>query len=886
MTDMAVLPASHQRLRRLGALAVVNFLVLMPSIDAQPKAVYAAPSSSLPGSVSCDATPIVSSNSSVAARRFTPLTPRRVIDTRSGTGGPAEPLRQGCVLRLAIDGLADIPTSAVALELSVTAVDSVNFGFLTAYACDDGRPPTSNLNTRLGAPAPNQVMVAVGTSRAICIFTSVTTHVVVDVFGWFGTQGLRHVDLEPVRVLDTRTQPQGELGRLHSNSVLHLPLAGSTLPSSAAAVAANFTVASSHAPGFLVAFPCGGDVPLASNVNFLAGEERAGSALVGLGAGGALCVLSNVDVDLIIDVTGYFEAPGFGPDTTLRIGAAHRLVDTRDGTGGSSTPLPGGHVLHFAPDIDAAGPASAYAAALNIVATGSSGAGHLRLYPCDDPPPLVSAVNFRAVEEATNMLIVPIGRDGLICVFASSATDVVIDQVALMSAPGMISHLDIAGADPFPTFDPTERDYSIVCAAGGANLTVRALGVPGVDVTVGGLLTTSTQSLFVETDKFVGVVLSRGSERAEYRFRCLPPDFPTYSIERPGEPQAGWYVGTLGWGTALGQFVVILDERGALVWYKRTEATMIDVKPWMDGNLAWVLLGSGSTPDRGYRVTRLDGSLVEELTNSGIPTDHHDLAAAPGGNHALISYVPREHVDLTALGAEYSTDETVVDGVIQELDSSGALVWEWKSVDHIAPEETTWRDGQTDLLHINSIDPQPNGDYIVSARHLDSVLRIDRSTGKVLWKLGGSEANLDGAVSMTILNDPLHGPRAMHDARLTPDGVLTMHDNRSNTGEPARVVAYQLDEVNHTATLIWEHREPQLLQSGFIGSARRQPDGGFVICWGGLQPFMDEVDVNGNRLMAFSSDVGGFSYRFIKAAPSTFDREMLEQTAGGIAAAP
>jgi hypothetical protein len=367
-------------------------------------------------------------------------------------------------------------------------------------------------------------------------------------------------------------------------------------------------------------------------------------------------------------------------------------------------------------------------------------------------------------------------------------------------------------------------------------------------------------------------------------------------------------MGTLGWSVNpnVGKFVVILDNHGAPVWYKRTEQPVIDVKPWTNGNLAWTpLLGAafGTTPARGYRVTALNGTLVEELkTWAGTSTDHHDLLSLPGGNRAMITYVLRgSTVDLTSFGSGYFPNDFALDSEIQELNSNDNVVWTWNSDAHFNTAETTFpvrfnppatsHNGAVDMLHINSIDRQPNGDYIVSARHLDAVFRIDRTSGDVLWKLGGAGTalNPDNAAAMTISGDPLGGPKRMHDARLSPTGLLTMFDNRSGTGQSPRVVAYQLDETAHTATMVWQHTYPTPgLFSFGLGSARRNGDGSYVISWtgGNLQPVLEEVDAQGNRLLAVTDQNLSQSYRFIKVAPATFSRQTLLQTAGGSAQAP
>jgi hypothetical protein len=453
----------------------------------------------------------------------------------------------------------------------------------------------------------------------------------------------------------------------------------------------------------------------------------------------------------------------------------------------------------------------------------------------------------------------------------------------------------------------------MICPAAGSDLSIDAAGTPQVAITIDGAPFTGATTKHVATDGLTRVKFTRGADSTEYTFRCLPPDFPPYTIDRPGSPQPGWYMGGVGWSVPpTSKFVVILDNHGAVIWYKRTDNQFVlDAKPWPGGNVAWVpQLGPafGTDPARGYRVNALNGNLVAQLkTSAGTPTDHHDMVALPGGNRAMITYVRRPGiVDLRSLqpvaapGVTLHSDDTAIDSHIQELAPNGAVLWDWHSQDHFNLLETTLvpqrfdppatvYGGAVDLAHINSIDRQPNGDYVVSARHFDSVFRIDHTTQNVLWKLGGSAvANKDGAAHMTIVGDPLGGPKRMHDARLGADGILTMFDNRSGTGQPPRVVAYRLDETAFTATMLWQRTYPDPAGSSFgLGSARLNPDGSVVISWGVLQPMLEELDADGHRMLAVTDHApGALSYRFIKVPIDTYDRQVLLQNAGGNAQAP
>ena len=96
---------------------------------------------------------------------------------------------------------AGVPADATGVALNLTAASPAAAGFVTVWPCDRPRPTASNLNVTAGTDRANLVLVAPDGDGEVCVFTSGTTHVVVDVFGWFGDG---FVGTTPTRVLDTR----------------------------------------------------------------------------------------------------------------------------------------------------------------------------------------------------------------------------------------------------------------------------------------------------------------------------------------------------------------------------------------------------------------------------------------------------------------------------------------------------------------------------------------------------------------------------------------------------------------------------------------------------------------------------------------------------------
>ena len=207
------------------------------------------------------------------------------------------------------------------------------------------------------------------------------------------------------------------------------------------------------------------------------------------------------------------------------------------------------------------------------------------------------------------------------------------------------------------------------------------------------------------------------------------------------------------------------------------------------------------------------------------------------------------------------------------------MVWSWDAFDHISVAET---DPQFraqlvfspfDAFHWNSIEATDTG-FIVSFRHLDAVYAIDKATGDIDWKLGGTPT----PQSLTVVNDPVFTGGShfggQHDARRLSDGTVTLHDNGSNLGRAPRAVRYQIDESARTATMVEQLSDAAVVPtSGCCGSARRLDGGDWVVGWGGTNT-VSELTSSGSRvfLMQFTT---GTLYRAVPVPFGVLDRAAL-----------
>ena len=442
--------------------------------------------------------------------------------------------------------------------------------------------------------------------------------------------------------------------------------------------------------------------------------------------------------------------------------------------------------------------------------------------------------------------------------------------------------ITLAGPPMFPTFDEDTHDYAVWCDQGANNIDVQVLAGTATAITVDGTPTTSGAVVprTVVNDEAIVVDVQRGALEDQYWFRCLPHDFPSYGIEKPGVAGPGYYFVSFGWGrggiTGKPAYLAMLDTNGVPVWYKRPRLIATDQKVLPDGTLTWVEQGDAPRP-KAYTVHTFAGDPVNVFRTPGYELDNHDIIYLANGNVMVGAYKDRQCVDLTVLGL--GACETAIDALLQEIDpSDGSVVWEWDSKDHIPVSDTIFQ--TRDIVHWNSFEEMADGNILMSARS-GGVYKINRATGAIMWKLGGNGA-AGGSPALTIIDDPWPGPQYQHDARELPDGTITMHDNHGIPGFRPRAVRYQIDEGAMTATMVEQHvnDDPDGGLSGFIGGARWQPDGHVIMAWGGTSPFLEEVDENGDTVFVIRENEL-WQYRAVKYGLDELDIDMLRSTTGG-----
>ena len=236
---------------------------------------------------------------------FHPITPARLLDTRTA---PASPLVGGTTRDVVIGGQAGVPATAAAVALNVTVTEPTASSFLTVWPAGAPRPTASNINMVPGQTVPNMVVVGLGASGAVSLFNFAgTTHAIIDVAGWFDA-GFHPV--VPARIMDTRS---GQcLTRLGPGETRFVAVSGQggVPPATAGAVALNVTATNATQATYLTLWPSDQPRPLSSNLNVVVGTVP-NMVTVGVGADGRVALFNLAGtVDVIVDVAGWYDGVG------------------------------------------------------------------------------------------------------------------------------------------------------------------------------------------------------------------------------------------------------------------------------------------------------------------------------------------------------------------------------------------------------------------------------------------------------------------------------------------------------------------------------------------------------------------------------------------------
>jgi hypothetical protein len=424
-----------------------------------------------------------------------------------------------------------------------------------------------------------------------------------------------------------------------------------------------------------------------------------------------------------------------------------------------------------------------------------------------------------------------------------------------------LSSLTVSTGILRPAFDPDVTDYDVTSLNSVYPISVTATAaVDGSTLTIQGSAAESgapsSFTLMPRQDITVAVA-APGATPATYTIHYVPSDFPAYSVTT--SPGAGTEDVLLN---PNGQYVAIVDRAGNPIYYRTFlpyDLENFQQSTLSDGTIVYSLtvgvinpngwtLGVDHLMDDHFNDIA-DYQLEPYAQHGVLPAEGHEMMVLGDQHYVAISYVQRT-LDLSGLNPAWSTAARVMSDVMQEVDHGTVLVeWDSANVPSLYADSVYDNDftGATlsDYLHLNSIDIDPaDGNFIVSFRHLSSIVKIDRQTAQILWTLGGKEDQFgltaDQAFAM------------QHHVRMHPDGTMTVFDNGNGVGglpaHQTRIPSFTLDGVNHkvTAYQVLYTKPSDEPPTGYMGSATPLSGGRLFLGWGGwytnqLAPEVTEV---------------------------------------------
>ncbi len=377
----------------------------------------------------------------VAALRYIPVTPCRVVDTRSPEGpfgGPSMGRNELRAIAIPQSGCG-IPSTAQAYSLNVTVVPRGRLSYLTLWPSGEAQPLVSTLNSFEGIVVANAAIVPAGPSGGVNVFVTDPSDVILDIDGYFdstsGANAYSFYPATPCRIADTRS-PAGAFGgpsmAAHERRDFALPSSACGLPAAAKAYSLNVTVVPDPSVdylGYLTTWAAGQGQPNVSTLNSWTGKVVANAALVPAGTNGAVSVYVSDPTNVILDTNGYFAAPGSAGALSFYPVTPCRVVDTRGANGAFGGPILAAQAGRSFP-IPAGGcgiPATAAAYSMNVTVVPSGALSFLTTWPTGAGQPFVSTLNSFDGSVVANAAIVPAGTGGAVSVFVTNQTHLILD---------------------------------------------------------------------------------------------------------------------------------------------------------------------------------------------------------------------------------------------------------------------------------------------------------------------------------------------------------------------------------------------------------------------------------------------------------------------------
>ncbi|KAJ5669870.1 hypothetical protein N7462_010940 [Penicillium macrosclerotiorum] len=293
---------------------------------------------------------------------------------------------------------------------------------------------------------------------------------------------------------------------------------------------------------------------------------------------------------------------------------------------------------------------------------------------------------------------------------------------------------------------------------------------------------------------------------------------------------------------------MILDQEGHLVWFKELHTTYnANVYTYKGERYLTFWVGDDSIRGHGDGIYYMLNSHYEEVYKikgaSGLPADLHEFQITHDDTAVFAVYETRP-MDLREVGGP--EEGWIYDGVFQEVDvETNELLFQWRASEHFSFNEIErGREGNGeshdtpwDFFHLNSVDKDWRGNFLISSRYMSCLAYIDGKTGDVIWKLGGKQNSFkdlsDGAATNISWQ---HHARFHVEYDTNTTRAISIFDNASRgvgaPENPSRGLFIMINEEEMTVSVLQEFWNPQMISSQSQGSVQVLENGNVLVGYG------------------------------------------------------
>lgn len=335
------------------------------------------------------------------------------------------------------------------------------------------------------------------------------------------------------------------------------------------------------------------------------------------------------------------------------------------------------------------------------------------------------------------------------------------------------------------------------------------------------------------------------------------------------------YLSPFRQGESSGELLV-LDKQGNVLNDIITPAIAVNFREWnLNGTVRYTYLledhiptASGSLP--GYVVIADEN--MQEIGRAGLLSygaidagsqpflDGHDFILLGDDHYISMAYYEKTASNIPA-SLNPAAGVQIVAPVIQEVENN-QVVWQWDASDHPelygeSVEGNNFSDNTTikDYLHLNAISIDPNdGNLICSFRNANLVIKISKTTGDILWKLGGQHSSFP-------INEDQKFLRQHHASFADNGATILLFDNGEATERPySRVLEFKLNESEHEVTGFKKFNIPEAFTQ-YMGSVQKSGDTYFI--GGGTANYILEINPS-TGTKSFEMQLAKSTYRAFK----------------------